>query len=260
MMQGGDYVTKLTLERADGRWLAGLCLSCITGQRLADEAAQWLHPGEYERFKGFAHNRRAHDYLRGRYAVKKAVKAMYPDLAATAIHIESGIFQQPVLSSPLSERVDVSISHTSELSAAVAFPGRHPLAIDVESVNEENRDALLGQISPDEQSRLSAVGGFSELERLTALWTAKEALSKALGCGMTTSFCLFKVNEIEVHEDYFVARFEHFMQYRAMCFRCTGVLCTLLLPDRSRLLEQNAVLDALARTNDSGIPVFNAVE
>lgn len=259
MTLGRDYVTRLTLERADGRWLAGLCLSWIPGQRLAGEAAHWLHPEEYERFREFAYERRAHDYLRGRYAVKQAVRAMYPDLAATDIHVESGIFQQPVLSSPLSERVDVSISHTPELSAAVAFPGGHPLAIDVESVNEENREVLLSQISPDEQSRLSAVGGFSELERLTALWTAKEALSKALGCGMTTPFRLFEVSEIEAHEAYFVARFEHFMQYRAMCFRCAGVPCALLLPDRSRLLEQSALLNALARTKHSGIQVFNAV-
>lgn len=233
-----DYVTVLNLKRADGQWRGGLCLSRVNARQIAESASEWLHPEEYQRWQAFAYSKRAGDYLRGRYAAKHAVKAMHPSLAAGGIKIESGIFQQPILSCPAPARLDVSISHAPGLTAAVAFPSAHPMAIDVETVHPDNHNELQSQVTNNETALLKAIYVFSELELLTAMWTVKEALSKALGCGLTAPFHLFEVSEIHEQNGLLNVRFENFIQYQAVCLRWAGAICTLLFPGKSQLLQQ----------------------
>jgi phosphopantetheinyl transferase len=71
-----------------------------------------------------------------------------------------------------------SIAHTREWSAAIV--AREPVGIDVEKIRPR-REALFDHVASDEE--WNRIGGRS-WECFFRMWTAKEAVLKACGCGI----------------------------------------------------------------------------
>ncbi|MEO2093910.1 MAG: 4'-phosphopantetheinyl transferase superfamily protein [bacterium] len=72
-----------------------------------------------------------------------------------------------------------SISHTTGFSCGVVYPG--PVGIDVEPVKQRRQDTI--QTACD-RAEFDLVGGFS-WSNFTRIWTAKEAVLKQAGCGLS---------------------------------------------------------------------------
>ena len=90
--------------------------------------------------------------------------------------------------------IDFNVSHSGQHGLiALAASGR--VGVDVEErVPQRNLDTLADAVfSPDERADVAAASGSHKLHLFLDLWTMKEALSKALGTGLSMDVSGFEV-------------------------------------------------------------------
>jgi len=161
------------------------CLSFIQDtdyEALSINPASILHEQELKYFESLKALKRKKDFLLGRYAAKRALLALKPGAVLSALHIQAGVFQQPVVSAPGYEHLSVCLTHSGAHAAAIAFPTGHPLGIDLEWHDETHIETLSTQVSQKELPpvEISSLTAQVEVERYTRVWTVKEALSKII--------------------------------------------------------------------------------
>lgn len=224
------YIAPLVLQREDRLFNGGLCVSRAPLKDLKSACSSFLHPKEHDTFTNLQHSKRQQSYLLGRYCAKQAIGANIKPTEPTRIWIENGVFQQPVVHHALHPGMQVSISHTDSLGAALAFPEAHPMAIDIEMVCSSKSDILKTQLTAAEISICK-----EEIGKLTLFWTAKEALSKVLRCGLTAPFELFEVSIIATHVDFTISHFKNFQQYQILSFYIDQSVCSIVYPKNTQL-------------------------
>ncbi|MBI5381051.1 MAG: 4'-phosphopantetheinyl transferase superfamily protein [Opitutae bacterium] len=141
--------------------------------------------------------RRRQSFLLGRVAARRALHLLgqEPD-AAGGIGI--GVFGQPVVHGGGSWAV--SIAHSDAGAAAVAFPAGHPLALDLEFLQRDQLAAVQTMLTTEEHELVKTLArGDAARERLVSfiLWSAREAVSKVLGCGLVCSGHILTVKTLE---------------------------------------------------------------
>ncbi len=188
-----------------------------------------LHPHELAQYEKFTAPRRQTSFLLGRYVAKQALAVLLHESVYANIEIAPGVFTQPIVKFPTPEPVGVSITHAGELAGALAFPQIHPMGIDVERLEAQNLAAMKSQMLPEEL-RAEALPQLSELIRCTVLWTAKEALSKVLKCGMMCPFSILETVELRQDATCYVGYFRHFGQYKFHAWVLQNHVLTIVLP------------------------------
>jgi hypothetical protein len=222
----------LPLERADGRAVAGLALTAAPAAPLGAAAPGFLHPDELAGWAAAGVEKRRDDYLRGRYAAKLALDRAGAPGPAPARAILPGVFGQPVVRG--GDGWQVSIAHSGGRAAAVAFPEAHPLGIDLEACEAGHAATLARELSPAEADWV-ATAGLERVVALTALWAAREALSKVLRTGLMTSFGHFRVAPPTAAPGGWRAEYAEFPQYQAALLPRPGFVLALALPRRTTL-------------------------
>jgi 4'-phosphopantetheinyl transferase len=188
-----------------------------------------LHPNELAQYERFAVPRRKTSFLLGRYVAKQALAVLLREPVYANIEIAPGVFTQPIVKFPTPEPVGVSITHAGELACALAFPQIHPMAIDVEQLDAKSLEAMKSQILTEELSP-EALPQVSELVRCTIIWTAKEALSKVLKCGMMCPFSILETVELRQDAAGYVGYFRNFGQYKFHTWVLNDHVMTIVLP------------------------------
>ena len=157
---------ELSLYEADPAFL--LC---------AGELAQW------ERIK-FAPKRQS--FLLGRLAAKSALGAMLeePDLAALEIY--AGVFGQPLVRHPRALGVDVTLSHSHGVAVALAYPAAWPAGLDLETVAPDAVAMLLAEMTLSDAEKSWVAAAVTPSSACAVLWSAREALGKALKTGVNS--------------------------------------------------------------------------
>lgn len=202
---------------------------------IAPRAGEFLNLEEIALFRTLKFERRQISYLLGRWAAKYALKACLDSkLEPIDIAIKSGVFNQPVVCCPIARSLGVSISHNDFLVCGLAYPEEHPMAIDVEEVNESRTEVMLTQIGRNEENMAQLVCSTKDVAA-TVVWTAKEALSKALRCGMTCPYELLEISKLEVGQGYYTGRFKNFGQYKFQTWLRNGTVLTIVLPKNTEL-------------------------
>lgn len=227
------YCLPIELPYEDKIYKGGLCLSPLPFQDLYRARYTFLHPKELAYFESLIYSKRQYSYLLGRYCAKHAIAAYINFHPFREILIENGVFYYPVVTSSRESNLQVSISHTDTLGAALAFPEAHPMAIDVEKVCPSNIEIIKSQLSSAEK-KLTFSG--DEALQLTLLWTLKEALSKVLKCGLTVPFEILEVESAEEKENFVTSSFKNFKQYQALSFLVDTTVCSLVYPIKTRLI------------------------
>ncbi|MEY4484857.1 MAG: hypothetical protein RL693_2309, partial [Verrucomicrobiota bacterium] len=175
-------------------------------------------------------------YLLGRYTAKSALdKCIGPEFEPFRALIKSGVFCQPVVHCHVLSPLGVSISHSDRLVCSLAYPEEHPMAIDVEEIDEARTKVMLTQIGEVEGILAKAVCPSINVAA-TVVWTAKEALSKALRCGMTCPYELLEVCEVEACDGNYTGRFKNFGQYKFQSMRRGDSIITIVLPKKTEML------------------------
>lgn len=185
-----------------------------------------LHMAERQYADSLKFDRRKHSYLLGRIAAKLAIiniTSQQPD----SIYIDNGIFQFPIVNQVVGQSIQVSISHCDDIAVALAFPEKHPIAIDIERINEEQAQAIQQQLSHHEQFILSGYG-FSPGEGNTMLWTIKEALSKILRTGLMMDLKILEVSTLKVNGDFWESTFTCCKQYKGITRICDSYVISIV--------------------------------
>ncbi len=228
LSQADCYVESLQMAHPEGVFQAAFCLARLNWPELRDESGQFLHPEEVHYFSTLASERRQMSYLLGRYCAKQALARMRPASTANSICIRPGVFQHPVTSGA-GTGAQVSISHGSHWGAAIAFPEEHPMAVDIEEIEDDKSAVIKTQMSKSEiLMMLPLVDG--ETEALALLWTVKEAMSKIIRCGMMTPFTVFEVASASKLGETIRCTFSNFAQYKATCFLHEHLAISLVSP------------------------------
>jgi 4'-phosphopantetheinyl transferase EntD len=188
-----------------------------------------LHPNELAQYERLVVPRRKTSFLLGRYVAKQALAVLLHEPVYTNIEIVPGVFTQPIVKFLTAEPVGVSITHAGELACALAFPQIHPMAIDVERLDTKSLEAMKSQILAEELSP-KALPQLSELVRCTVIWTAKEALSKVLKCGMMCPFAILETVALGQDASCYVGYFRHFGQYKFHAWVLQDHVITIVLP------------------------------
>ena len=207
----------------------------------------FLHTRELAYCDTMSFERRQRSYLSGRYCAKTALGAYLEEPDLSVIEVPSGVFRQPWVRYPCGiHNVQVSISHSDVFSGALAFPEAHPMGFDIEMIRPEKGAVIAHELTSLEQVRCRdmAIDGGAVY---TFHWVLKEALSKAVRCGMMTPFRLYEVATLKPQVDYFIATFKNFTQYKGIVFAFGEPLsaCALVAPKHTEItldLQQLRVL------------------
>jgi phosphopantetheinyl transferase len=208
---------------------------------LETEVCSVLHPAELEKLAALKFDRRRLSFLLGRFAAKAALRCWVGQGQPTDWEIASGVFGQPLVRGPHAADLTVSLAHAQESGAALVTERGHPVGVDFETVAIERIEALRSQVVPEEVVLAKALVP-EEIEYLTLLWTAKEALSKATGTGMMTPFPLMSLETLKQERGWLISEFKNFGQYRAWSVRLSDVWLSVVLPKKTELTCDTAWL------------------
>jgi phosphopantetheinyl transferase len=211
---------------------------------LTEFAAEFLGPRENAYFSTLRFARRQQSYLLGRYAAKLALRDLLAEPDLRAIEIVRGVFEQPVVQCARSHRWCVSISHADSLAVVVAFPAGHPMALDAERIDLTRYETILSQLSNQETQWIAANAGH-KLQLATALWTAKEALSKVLCTGLMSPVQIYNLSEFSrISSGNWEGLFQNFGQYKTTTWVGTSHAVSIVLPKRSIIVNGYEIYDA----------------
>ncbi|MFA7383830.1 MAG: 4'-phosphopantetheinyl transferase superfamily protein [Desulfurivibrionaceae bacterium] len=141
----------------------------------------YLGPDELARWTGFSLEKRRSEWLGGRLSAKWAAAGL---LGKTAVDWQGLIIHsekdgRPCLATEAHAVVPfISISHSGHLAAALA--ANCPCGLDLQQPSPKINPVKKRFAGPEEENLLAASlpRSFSETDRLTMLWAAKEAVRK----------------------------------------------------------------------------------
>lgn len=227
-----------TLLRIDGggrAWQVGFARITAEHWPLGAAARALLHPNELATGEAFPAPRRQRSYLLGRCAAKAALALLLPGRDPAALRVGSGLLDQPLVYGADAGPLDVSISHTDLQACALAFPAALPMGLDVEQVDPGHARTMQSQISPAEWALAGPFGG-DAVRFATVLWSAREALSKALRCGLTVPLELLALERLAPSPWGLTGRFCNFGQYALHVWPRADYVLALVLPHNCTLL------------------------
>jgi 4'-phosphopantetheinyl transferase len=231
----GERCYALGLSRE--AWQGRAALAWVPAQLyavLALSPGDFLGPEETDIFATYEHERRKASYLLGRYAAKVALGQLLDTADRRSIDVVAGCFQQPIVVAATASPVGVGITHSTKVACAVAFPEQHPMGIDVEEIDSSRAEVMKTQFVARELQAMRALQD-DDATLCAVVWTAKEALSKILRCGMTAPFELFEVDALARTATGYAGVFHNFVQHRFRSWVRDGAVISLVFPRRTRL-------------------------
>lgn len=157
---------------------------CADVDRLARDV---LAEAEWGIFTNFSRKKRKLEWLAGRLAAKCLLQAIHSGLEQREIAVLADAHGRPAFHLTGQGGVPIphlSISHSGDTAAAVVS-AEEPVGIDVQMVSNSVVNVREQFLSIEEtllQAEAPPFGRFSDRERLTLLWAAKEAVRKSFVC------------------------------------------------------------------------------
>jgi 4'-phosphopantetheinyl transferase len=236
----------MTIVRGEMRLRAMMAVVFSDSSNTWMEAAtKLLGETETAYFSSLRSARRQASYLLGRYAAKAALSALLSEPNLRAIEIERGVFEQPIVRYDGNGEWDVTISHTEDLAVALAYPAGHPMGIDLERIDPRQHETILSQLSEREIGWLS-LRSAEKLQFASALWAAKESLSKVLRTGLMASIRIYDLAEFNLADSkVWEGFFKNFAQYKVRVWIGSNHVLSIALPKRSTLVLEEQLYNIL---------------
>ncbi|SDY35991.1 4'-phosphopantetheinyl transferase superfamily protein [Lysobacter sp. yr284] len=235
---------------------AALCLSEADPAQAAmpqSPHCDLLHDNERRRLDEMRFERRRDSYWLGRCCAKRALAAIR-DIAPQRIEIASGVWGQPIVVGEVpGQPVQVSISHSAAIGAAVAFDAAFPMGVDVESPDSVAR-LDPARWSCEEERRQWLSGDDALLPAL--LWSAKEAVAKVLHSGLSAPPELLRIERLREDAGLWRYGFRHLPHVEGLTLPHQGQVLSLAFPKDSLDVGQIRGLSGLAKAGDRPRVVF----
>ncbi|WP_438432133.1 4'-phosphopantetheinyl transferase family protein [Gorillibacterium sp. sgz500922] len=251
------YNGELFVESDRASYKAGVCFCNYSYIERHCEVQSFLHAEELDYFHELRFEKRIKSYLIGRYAAKQAFVHQIGGDRLQQVAIKNGIFGQPVLASPHSSHLQVSITHCGDIGGAIAFPEACPMGIDIESISILSQSGFLSQMTNTEKGlvgKLQMENGRSVAEIVTLIWSAKESLSKVLKTGLTVPFEILEVSDIAYNGNDYVCYYKNFIQYRTLSTRKEDYVLSITCPKNLRIQNIEKVFDGFCTNAGQVLP------
>jgi phosphopantetheinyl transferase len=222
-----------TLVLRHGKIEQRVCFAAVD----AIPSEEFLSGSEKERLEGFQFAAKKQSFLLGRLAAKCALGALLPEPDLRRIEIRSGVHGQPLVRHPRAGSAEVTVSHSHGLAVALAFPAEYPMGIDLETVSAVSAGTIIGELeaSAPEQAWLAAAG-VDDATACCVLWTAREALGKALKTGLNSPLSVFSLTDIRaVGAGIWVGRYLNFPQSQCLSQANGDRVLSLAMPREAEL-------------------------
>lgn len=162
--------------------LGGVPLSSLAGCT-PEVASQYLSPDELAQWRGFRLEKRQAEWLGGRLAAKWATAGLLGEIPGEwqKLAIRNEADGRPYVAAETHAVAPfISISHSGPMAAALAAD--LPCGLDIQESGDRILRVRQRFAAPEEEDLLnvSLPPSFSETQRLTMLWAAKEAVRKAV--------------------------------------------------------------------------------
>ena len=214
------------------------CLAFSAGHDsppLETELAEILHQNELRYFRQLKSSRRRQQYFLGRQVGKEALSLYLNDSDRSGIEISSGVFHQPLVRYYSIDTPALTLSHSADFAVAIAHEAGHIMGVDVEQLDDSKNHIFQSSLTEREKS-LAVIPAYEQNLVCNVMWTIKEALSKAIKCGMTIPFEILEIGELKLESDgSLVSYFKHFGQYKVCSWILPGFALSIALPKKTRL-------------------------
>ena len=204
---------------------------------IAKTATSFLHPNENHYYQTLQSSYRKYSFLLGRYTGKMALSHYLDEPRQMDIEIAHGIFSQPLVKyASLDIIPEITLSHTSSIAVAIAYEPGYIMGVDVEKLEPSKFSIFKDQMT---EAEIGLSKCFLNIECgviWNLLWTMKEALSKAIKCGLTVPFELLEIQRLSQDPSArFEASFKNFTQYRCYSWILPGFALSIVLPRNTSL-------------------------
>lgn len=172
-----------------------------------EKVKEWLETSELDRYHSFGSEKRRHQYVIGRIAAKNAIMKLIDVRDPTQIDISNAKDGHPI-----TENAEISITHSNNYAAPIAYSTESTFGIDIERINEQRIKTLSYISLENEQIKQNPT-------QLTIAWCMKESLSKALLCGFSQPFETFRIKSLQQlanNDATYYATFAHYPQYKCI--------------------------------------------
>lgn len=199
------------------------------------EAADVLEAGELDYFRKVKSNIRKKQFFLGRSVGKKAISLYLNESNLKGVEISAGVFHQPFVKYCSRDNPGVTLSHSGDFAIAIAYEPGHIMGVDVEQIDSGRAELFSENLSAHEKD-IAVRTGCEENLVSNVMWTMKEALSKAIKCGLTVPLDILAVEQLHLQSDgSFLSRFKHFGQYKACSWLLRGFALSIVLPRKTEL-------------------------
>jgi 4'-phosphopantetheinyl transferase len=165
------------------------------------DGKDFLSPAELQKLSSLRFPKRRDEWLLGRWTAKSLVKSLpacqrYSLAEIEVVNTPAGV---PEVHLPLGQASPgcLSISHRSGLAFCALAPGTHlNIGADLEAIEPREGTFTEDYFTPGEQALVAGHPGERHL-LTTLIWSAKEAMLKALGVGLRWDTRQVEILEIE---------------------------------------------------------------
>lgn len=165
----------------------------------------------------------------GRMAARGAAALLAGEVQAP-FAIAHGVFGYPVIT-PNPRSLSLSIAHTDTSALALCYPEQLMMGADIEKISAAGSPVMRSSFTEQEQQM--QLPGISEILTHHLLWSAREALSKALRTGFLVPLPMLEVRSIQQQEHLYHIDFVHFHLFRALAFEAGSYLVALVYPRKA---------------------------
>ena len=209
----------------------------------------YLSSQEKKYYNQLKYEARKVSYLLGRISSKRAL-ASFMDNDKQEIFIDKGIFHYPIIKNN-NKNLTVTITHTKYVGASAAVEEHYPIGIDIEVIDINHLKSIKSQMT-EQEINLVENCQWEEHEGVIAIWTMKEALSKALKIGFLTSLKMYEVNSLDCDNNCIISKYKNFAMFEAKTFKLNRSIFTICYPNKCNLmLEYPTMENAFNKINIS---------
>lgn len=229
---------KIEFAFRDGREEGSLTLYIgnMNAAYTEEELQSFLSEEEREEYERKKNDKRKKELFFSRKMAKKAIGAVSGSAGQpNSVSIRKGQFQHPLVAGK-TDGVQVSITHCKNYAAALAFPERLILGLDMESVDHKEQLGI-EEILTERERKLIPPLLDRELFALV-MWTAKEALGKFLKLGLTVSMEVLQICKIAPQDGGYRAEFRYFPNLQANTYIREEVVYTIVCAQSLQLRER----------------------
>jgi 4'-phosphopantetheinyl transferase len=213
------------------------CLSLVHATDAEDNLwLSYLSSEEEAVYESYKHPSRKKSYLLGRYCAKEAVRSLTGVASTASFSIVPGAFHQPLIRGLPQNGLSVSLSHSHNSAAALAYFDYYACGIDIEKIGPSAQGVLKSIITSSERDLLLSLS-LTQEEQLTLLWSAKESLTKALKTGLTLPLSFLEICSIIDKKTHYDIFYKHFPQYSAINFISNEMMISIAKPKTAVIHE-----------------------